>query len=45
VLERICRVLSSMIRAGVDLPQAMAVTADASNNAVFKKGLIPSEKR
>jgi type IV pilus assembly protein PilC len=40
VLERICRVLSSMIRAGVDLPQAMAVTADAANNAVYKKGLI-----
>jgi type IV pilus assembly protein PilC len=39
VLERICRVLSSMLRAGVDLPQAMAVTADASNNAVFRNGL------
>jgi type IV pilus assembly protein PilC len=39
VLERICRVLSSMIRAGVDLPQAMAVTADASNNSVYRKGL------
>jgi type IV pilus assembly protein PilC len=39
VLERICRVLSSMIRAGVDLPQAMAVTADASNNAVYRKGI------
>jgi type IV pilus assembly protein PilC len=39
ILERICRVLSSMIRAGVDLPQAMAVTADASNNAVYRKGI------
>jgi type IV pilus assembly protein PilC len=39
VLERICRVLSSMIRAGVDLPQAMAVTADASNNSVYRRGL------
>jgi type IV pilus assembly protein PilC len=39
VLERICRVLSSMIRAGVDLPQAMAVTADASNNSVYRKGI------
>jgi type IV pilus assembly protein PilC len=39
VLERVCRVLSSMIKAGVDLPQAMSVTADASNNAVFKNGL------
>jgi type IV pilus assembly protein PilC len=39
VLERICRVLSSMIRAGVDLPQAMAVTADSSNNAVYRNGI------
>jgi len=39
ILERICRVLSSMLRAGVDLPQAMSVTADASNNAVFRNGL------
>ena len=28
VLERVCRVLSSMLKAGVDLPQAMAVTAE-----------------
>jgi type IV pilus assembly protein PilC len=40
VLERICRVLASMLRAGVDLPQAMAVTADAANNAVYSEGLI-----
>ena len=39
VLERICRVLSSMLKAGVDLPQAMTVTADASNNAVYRNGL------
>ena len=39
VLERICRVLSSMLRAGVDLPQAMVVTAEASNNAVYHNGL------
>jgi type IV pilus assembly protein PilC len=39
VLERICRVLSSMLRAGVDLPQAMVVTAESSNNAVYRNGL------
>jgi type IV pilus assembly protein PilC len=39
VLERVCRVLSSMLKAGVDLPQAMAVTADASNNGVFRNGI------
>jgi type IV pilus assembly protein PilC len=39
VLERVCRVLSSMLKAGVDLPQAMAVTAEASNNSVYRNGL------
>ena len=39
VLERVCRVLSSMIRAGVDLPQAMSVTADSANNAVYRNGI------
>jgi type IV pilus assembly protein PilC len=40
VLERICRILSSMVRAGVALPEAMSVTADSANNAVFQRGLI-----
>ncbi len=39
VMERICRLLSSMIHAGVSLPDAMEVTAQASNNAVYKEGL------
>jgi type IV pilus assembly protein PilC len=39
IMERICRILSSMIHAGVPLPEAMSVTAEASNNAVFKNGL------
>ncbi len=39
VIERICRILSSMIRAGVALPDAMRVTAESSNNAVYRKGL------
>ena len=39
VMERICRILSSMIHAGVALPDAMAVTAEASNNAVYQEGL------
>src|SRR5487761_2305027 len=40
ILERICRILSSMIAAGVALPEAMTVTADATNNAVYRRGLI-----
>src|SRR5580704_790940 len=39
VIERICRILSSMIRAGVALPDAMRVTAESSNNAVYRRGL------
>jgi type IV pilus assembly protein PilC len=35
VLERVCRVLSSMIRAGVDLPRSLTVTADSTNNVVY----------
>jgi type IV pilus assembly protein PilC len=39
IMERICRILSSMIHAGVPLPEAMAVTSAASNNAVYMRGL------
>jgi type IV pilus assembly protein PilC len=39
ILERVCRVLSSMMRAGVPLPEAMTVTADSTNNAVWRRGL------
>ncbi len=39
IIERVCRVLASMLRAGVDLPRSMAVTADSANNAVYRKAL------
>jgi type IV pilus assembly protein PilC len=39
ILERICRILGSMVRAGVPLPEAMVVTADATNNDVYRRGL------
>lgn len=39
IMERICRILSSMIHAGVALPEAMAVTSIASNNAVYRDAL------
>jgi type IV pilus assembly protein PilC len=40
VLERFCRILSSMMQAGVALPEAMAVTTAAASNAVYRKGLV-----
>jgi type IV pilus assembly protein PilC len=39
ILERFCRILSSMLSAGVPLPQALAVTSEATSNRVFQRGL------
>jgi type IV pilus assembly protein PilC len=39
VIERICRILSSMLKAGVSLPEAMRVTAEAANNSVYSAGI------
>jgi len=39
ILERTMRILSSLLRAGVDLPRSMAVTAEAANNAVYRQAL------
>jgi type IV pilus assembly protein PilC len=39
VVERVCRVLSSLVTAGVDLPRAMAVAAESASNAVYAAGL------
>jgi type IV pilus assembly protein PilC len=39
ILERVCRILSSLLKAGVDLPRSMAVTADSANNAVYHNAL------
>jgi type IV pilus assembly protein PilC len=39
VYERFCRVLASLVSAGVPLPDAMSVTSEATNNAVFRRGL------
>ncbi len=39
VLERFCRILSSMVRAGVPLSDAMSITSDATNNIVYRRGI------
>jgi type IV pilus assembly protein PilC len=44
VLERFCRILSSMLTAGVQLPEAMRVTTEATNNAVYRKGLTEARE-
>lgn len=39
ILERTCRILASLLRAGVDLPRSIAVTAESANNAVYRDAL------
>lgn len=39
VLERFCRILSAMMEAGVPLPSALAVTSEATSNAVYQREL------
>jgi type IV pilus assembly protein PilC len=39
ILERFCRVLASMAKAGVPIPDALAVTTDGTNNVVWKEKL------
>jgi type IV pilus assembly protein PilC len=39
IVERFCRTLGSMVRAGVTLPDAMAVATTGTNNAVYIRAL------
>ena len=44
ILERFCRILSSMMQAGVPLPDAMRVTSDATSNRVYQQGLVQARE-
>ena len=39
VLERFCRILHSMVVAGVPLPEALQVTGEATTNTIYRQGL------
>ncbi len=39
IVERFCRLLSTMMSAGVPLPEAMAVLGQGTSNVVFQEGL------
>lgn len=39
LLERFCRILAAMIKAGVPLPDAMKTTSDATTNSVYRERL------
>ena len=39
ILERFCRILGAMVRAGVPLPEGLKTTTDATSNTVYKERL------
>ncbi len=39
IVERTCRVFSSMVQAGVPLPQALSIVAESSNNVHYERAL------
>jgi type IV pilus assembly protein PilC len=43
-VERFCRVIAAMMRAGVPLPQAMSSAIESANNKVFERGLIQARE-
>jgi type IV pilus assembly protein PilC len=44
ILERFCRILGSMMQAGVPLPEGLAVTSQATSNAVYRKGIATARE-
>jgi type IV pilus assembly protein PilC len=44
IIERFCRTLSSLVRAGVPLPDALAVTSDGTNNVIYREKLASVQR-
>jgi type IV pilus assembly protein PilC len=44
ILERFCRILCTMVDAGVPIPDALLVTGDATANSVFRRGLFSARE-
>jgi type IV pilus assembly protein PilC len=40
VVERFCRILSAMLKAGVPIPEAMTAALEATNNRVYAEALV-----
>ena len=40
VVERFCRILCSMVNAGVPLPESLRLAADGSNNVIYEKAIM-----
>ena len=43
ILERFCRILGAMVKAGVPLPEAMKTTTESTNNIVFRERLVEAQ--
>lgn len=43
ILERFCRILGAMVKAGVPLPDAMRTTTEATSNIVFRERLLEAQ--
>lgn len=44
ILERFCRILGAMVRAGVPLPDGMRTTTEATSNAVYRERLTTARE-
>jgi len=44
ILERFCRILGAMVRAGVPLPDGMQTTTEATSNAVYRERLTTARE-
>jgi type IV pilus assembly protein PilC len=40
ILERFCRILAAMVKAGVPLPEGMMTTTESTSNVVFRERLL-----
>jgi type IV pilus assembly protein PilC len=40
VIERFCRIISAMMKAGVPLPEAMQAAIEGANNKIYEDGLV-----
>jgi type IV pilus assembly protein PilC len=44
VLERFCRILGAMVKAGVPLPEGLKTTTDSVDNVVFQEALLAAQE-
>ena len=45
VVERVCRIIAAMVKAGVPLPDTLAAAIQGTNNKVFEAALLGAQER